>query len=108
VRAQEADRTIVDCGLGTLACKHRECAVGTEVTLCIRPEFIHVEGGGATGDNVVNGRIESEVFVGETYESEIRVGNELVLARIDPNANLKPGDPVSFRLEPAHCMLVLL
>jgi iron(III) transport system ATP-binding protein len=57
---------------------------------------------------VVNGRIESQVFVGEAYESEIRAGGELLLARIDPDAGLKVGDAVSFRLDPAHCLLVAL
>ena len=108
IRAQEADRTVVDCGLGTIACARRDLRVGAEVTLCIRPEFIHVTGGAASGENVVNGRIDSQVFVGEAYESEIRVGAELLLARIDPDAGLKAGDAVSFRLDPAHCLLVAI
>jgi iron(III) transport system ATP-binding protein len=108
VQAQEPDRTIVDCGLGAIACQRRDLAVGAEVTLCIRPEFIHVARGEATGENVVNGRIDSQVFVGEAYESEIRAGSELLLARIDPDANLRVGDAVSFRLDPAHCLLVSL
>jgi iron(III) transport system ATP-binding protein len=108
VRAQETDRTIVDCGLGAIACARRDHPVGAEVTLCIRPEFIHVARGAASGGNVVNGRIESQVFVGEAYESEIRAGSELLLARIDPDAQLKVGDAVSFRLEPEHCLLVAM
>jgi iron(III) transport system ATP-binding protein len=108
VRAREADRTVVDCGLGTIACARRDLPVGAEATLCIRPEFIHVTAGAASGENVVNGRIESQVFVGESYESEIRAGSELLLARIDPDAQLKVGDPVNFRLDPAHCLLVAI
>jgi len=108
VRAQEADRTLVDCGLGTIACQRREFAAGAEVTLCIRPEFIHVAAGEGTGENVVNGRIESQVFVGEAYETEIRAGAELLLARIDPDAGLATGDAVHFRLDPAHGLLVAL
>ena len=106
VRAQEPGRTVVDCGLGAIACQRRDFAVGAEATLCIRPEFIHIAPGAASGENAVNGRIESQVFVGETYESEIRAGSELLLARIDPDANLKTGDAVSFQLDPAHCLLV--
>jgi iron(III) transport system ATP-binding protein len=106
VRFQEGDRTVVECGLGTIACERRDIPVGNEVTLCIRPEFIHVAKGEGSGENVVNGRIDSQVFVGEAYESEIRVGNELLLAKIDSDANLKAGDPVNFRLDAAHCLLV--
>ena len=57
---------------------------------------------------MVNGRIETRIFVGEAYEVEIRAGGELLLARIDPDAGLGVGDAVSFRLDPAHCLLVSL
>jgi iron(III) transport system ATP-binding protein len=108
VKAQDAERTLVESGLGTIACQRRDFEIGAEVTLCIRPEFIHVVPGEAGGENAVNGRIASEVFVGEAYECEIRAGTELLLARIDPEAGLKVGDAVSFRLDPAHCLLVSL
>ena len=107
VRAQEGGYTVVDSGLGTIACQRRDFPIGSEVTLCLRPEFIRLaRGEGASGKNVVNGRVDSLVFVGEAYEAEIRVGNELLLAKFDPDANLKEGDPVSFPLDPAHCLLV--
>jgi iron(III) transport system ATP-binding protein len=106
VRAQEAERTLVDCPLGVLACQRRDLPVGAEVTLCIRPEFIHVAPGEGAGENVVNGRIESQAFVGEAYESEIRAGGEVLLARIEPDAGLSTGDAVHFRLDPAHGLLV--
>lgn len=106
VRAQEQDHTIVECGLGTIACERHDIPAGSEVTLCIRPEFIQVARGEAGGANVVNGRIESLIFVGEAYEVEIRVGNELLLAKLDPDADLEAGSAVSFSLDPAHCLLL--
>ncbi len=107
VRAQEGGCTTVDCGLGTIACAQRDVPIGAAVTLCLRPEFIRPTAGeGAAGRNVVNGRIESLVFVGEAYETEIRVGSELLLAKVLPEANLVEGRPVTFTLDPAHCLLV--
>ena len=108
VAMQEPTRTIVECGLGTIACQQRDFPVGAQLTLCIRPEFIHVARGEASGENAVNGRIVSQVFVGEAYESEIRAGTEVLLSRIGPDAGLRVGDAVSFRLDPAHCLLVSL
>jgi iron(III) transport system ATP-binding protein len=107
VRAEEGGYTVVDSGLGRIACQRRDIPAGAAATLCIRPEFIRIAAGGApAGANVVNGRIESLVFVGEAYEAEIRAGGERLLARIDPDARLRQGDAVSFALDPAHCLLV--
>jgi iron(III) transport system ATP-binding protein len=109
VRAEEGGRTIVDSGLGRIVCQHRDIPVGSEATLCIRPEFIRiVRGEQQAGGNLVNGRIESLVFVGEVYEAEIRVGGEQLLARIEPDEKLEVGDAVSFTLDPAHCLLVAI
>jgi len=106
VKGEEGGHTVVECGLGTIACERRDIAAGSEVTLCVRPEFIRLAGGEARGSNVVNGRVESLVFIGEAYEAEIRVGNELLLAKIDPDARVEEGSTVSFTLEPAHCLLL--
>jgi len=109
VRAAENGFTIVDSGLGRIVCQHRDLPVGAEATLCIRPEFIRiVRGEQQAGRNLVNGSIESLVFVGEAYEAEIRVGEERLLARIDPEAQLAEGDAISFTLDPAHCLLVAI
>ena len=109
VRAEEGGNTVVDCGLGRIVCQHRDIPVGSEATLCIRPEFIRIVSGAApAAGNLVNGCIESLVFVGEAYEVEIVVGDEHLLARIDPDARLKEGDAVSFTLAPAHCLLVAI
>jgi iron(III) transport system ATP-binding protein len=107
VKAQESGETLVECGLGRIACARRDIPIGHEATLCLRPEFIRVvPGEAAPGRNVVHGRIHSLVFVGEAYEAEIRAGGELLLAKIDADAKLAEGDGVSFTLAPEHCLLV--
>jgi iron(III) transport system ATP-binding protein len=107
VIGEQDGHTLVDSGLGRIACHRRDLPAGAEATLCIRPEFIRIVKGGSTpGSNVVDGRIESLVFVGEAYEAEIRAGQELLLAKIDPELPLHEGDAVHFELDPAHCLLV--
>jgi iron(III) transport system ATP-binding protein len=72
---QDDDATVVGSPLGTISCQKRDLAAGSEATLCIRPEFIHVvPGEGAEGPNVVRGRVESLVFIGEAFEVEVRAG----------------------------------
>ncbi len=107
VVGEEGGLTLVDSEIGRIACQRREVAPGSVVTLCIRPEFIHIgQARPEAGDNVVSGRIESLAFVGEVYEAEIRVGEALLLARIEPEVELVEGATVAFRLDPAHCLLV--
>jgi iron(III) transport system ATP-binding protein len=107
VRAHEGDRTIVDCGLGAIVCQQRDILTESEATLCIRPEFLRiVQREEARGANILKGRVDSLVFIGEAYEAEIRVGTERLLARIDTDTNLEEGDPVTFGVDPAHCLLV--
>ena len=107
VAASEGGHTMVDSAIGRIACQERAIPVGSDATLCIRPEFIHVaRGDGASGQNVVNGVIATLDFVGETYEAEIRVGELTLLARVDPDAGLEEGDAVHFEVAPSHCLLV--
>ncbi|MEO6985587.1 MAG: ABC transporter ATP-binding protein [Paralcaligenes sp.] len=107
VQSQGGGVTTVDSGLGIITCQYRDLPLASSATLCVRPEFVRITGGQANADvNTLNGRIESLAFVGEVYEAEIRVGTELLLARIDPDVNVKEGDRVDFSLAPAHCLLV--
>lgn len=110
VKSHDDDLTVVESGIGTMTCRKGDFPEGTEVTLCLRPEFIELkkEGGGAAaeGRNVVRGRVESLIFVGDAYEGEIRVGGESLMARIEPEARLDEGDEVSFQVSPEHCLLV--
>src|SRR5690606_12091842 len=78
VTGQEGGLSVVESGLGTLHCQARGLPAGTEATLCIRPEFIHIDGAAGDapqdGQNVVHGRVASMEFVGEVYEVDIEVG----------------------------------
>ena len=106
VRSQQGERTIVDSGLGLIACSRRDFAPGREVTLCIRPESIRLVRDGAGGENRFVGRIEVLTFIGEAVEAELRVGEERLLARLDGDVSLETGGAVSFCFDPGHCLLI--
>jgi iron(III) transport system ATP-binding protein len=108
VKEQTGTQTLVECGLGKLACKKTDFPVGAELTLCIRPEFIHPQKGSGEGrtEGIVRGKIESLVFIGDAYEAEIRCGSILLLARLDPETELAGGDDVFFETNPGQCLLV--
>jgi iron(III) transport system ATP-binding protein len=104
---QTENTTVVESPLGVINCQKRDLAEGAPVTLCIRPEFIRVApGSGEAGANVVRGKVESLVFIGEAFEMEIRAGGELLLAKVDADTHAQVGDELHFTLDPAHCLLV--
>jgi iron(III) transport system ATP-binding protein len=119
VLQQDPGFTTVQCALGILRCQKRDFAVGAEVTLCIRPEFLLLSqqaDAQATNspavaqdhtDNIIEGQIESLDFVGEVYEAEVRVADQLLLARVDPTVQVSQGDTVRFLLAPEHGLLVM-
>jgi iron(III) transport system ATP-binding protein len=106
VSGHDGDTTIVQTGLGSVRCRGRKLTAGSPTTLCIRPEFVRVAHDGAGGVNALEGRVESLEFVGEVYEAQVRVGDEQLLARIDPDLGVREGDTVRIRLDPAHCLLL--
>jgi iron(III) transport system ATP-binding protein len=107
VEGNRDGRTLVRTGMGLIQCRARELAEGSTATLCIRPEFIRVTSKDrGEGQNVIQGRIEALEFVGEVYEADISVGEERLLARIDPDIDMTQGDEVSISLDPAHCLLL--
>ncbi|WP_322997633.1 ABC transporter ATP-binding protein [Castellaniella sp.] len=120
IQDQAPDATIVQSPLGVLRCQKRDFPAGTPVTLCIRPEFLRLsrpdphgraDSSGSMTDtkssNVIEGRLETLDFVGEVYEAEVRVGDQLLLARVDPGVPVAAGDAVRFMLAPEHGLLVM-
>ncbi|MFA7565547.1 MAG: ABC transporter ATP-binding protein [Alkalispirochaeta sp.] len=107
VQEQRDSGTLVSSPLGNIVCSKRDFPAGKDLTLCIRPEFIQLQlPDDVGGTNVIDGVIETLVFVGEMYESEIRVGDQLLLARIAADTDLSEGSEVRFTVKPEHCLLV--
>ena len=101
--------TLVDTAIGLVACaKKRGAAPGTAIAVCVRPEFITVLPAGCeSGLNVFKGRVESLVFVGDAYEGEIRVGEALLIFRIEPITAVREGQEIALRFDPLHCSILL-
>jgi len=108
VTAVEDSYTIIDSGIGTIAClKNPDALPGNAVTLCIRPEFINVmKGDTRDGRNIFRGRVESLVFVGEAYEGEISIADTRLITRIEPTAIVKEGDEITLSFDPDHCFVL--
>jgi len=101
--------TMIDSAIGAIACEKKIAASpGNAVTVCIRPEFIRVlEGNHKDGENIFRGRIESLVFVGDAYEGEIRVGETLLIFKIEPTTAVREGEEIALHFDPRHCAILL-
>ncbi|NCB02499.1 MAG: ABC transporter ATP-binding protein [Spirochaetia bacterium] len=107
VKISKDSYTIVETSLGEFTCRQRDFPVDSNLTLCIRPEFIDLIASEETTDkNILHGVMETMVFVGDVYESEIRVSDVLFMAKVDPETTIAVGDKVSFSVKPEHCLLV--
>ena len=108
VTAQEESVTIVDCAIGSLACRKRaDMNPGDKVTLCLRPEFIRLKRGDANAEqNVFNGKIQSLVFIGEAFEGEIAIHESQLFIKTEPDSDIEVGDTANFTVSPDHCLLV--
>jgi ABC-type Fe3+/spermidine/putrescine transport system ATPase subunit len=75
--------------------------VGRPVLACIRPEHIRVGSAAAGPDNVVEGTVETLLFLGDRYECWLRIGNETVVAYAARRERLSEGQrvPVQFPRE---------
>ncbi|HNR65007.1 MAG TPA: ABC transporter ATP-binding protein, partial [Atribacterota bacterium] len=107
VKSQKKDKTIVDSEIGTFICQKRDFPVESKVILCIRPEFIYLKEDNYSGEgNIITGIIENLVFVGETCEGEMSIGNKRLMIKIESESSLKKGDVVNFVVSSDHCLLV--
>ncbi|MFZ0724723.1 MAG: ABC transporter ATP-binding protein [Desulfobacterales bacterium] len=116
VTHREGRHAVIDCAIGAIRGLNRqEIPAGREALLCVRPEFIKIAASDGTidaatdatgGQNIFRGRLENLVFIGEAYEGEIRIGENLLSITIDPTADLATGDKISMSFDPDHCFLL--
>jgi iron(III) transport system ATP-binding protein len=109
VSTSEDSFTMIDSAIGAIACEKKiNASPGKAVTVCIRPEFIRVlKGDHQAGRNIFRGRVESLVFVGDAYEGEIRVGETLLIFRIEPTTAVREGEEIALHFDPRHCSILL-
>ncbi|MFA5026590.1 MAG: TOBE domain-containing protein, partial [Candidatus Methylomirabilota bacterium] len=101
-------QAVVASLFGPIVCRAQAgVSPGAAVAVCIRPEFIRILAKDP-GDrpNVFRGRVASLLFMGDACEGEIRVGDTLLIARLDATTGVQAGDEVLLSVDPAHCALL--
>ena len=99
---------VVQTARGDLHCPlPSSIARGTKTWVTVRPESFLVSATKLAGKlNVLEGRIEKAVFLGDLIDCQIAVGEQAVRAKLHPASDLSQGDRVYLHFEPGACILL--
>ncbi|MCE5336137.1 MAG: ABC transporter ATP-binding protein [Desulfobacteraceae bacterium] len=108
VRSVENSHAVLDSTVGPIiALNSQGISAGCEAMACVRPEFIKIlPAGAAEGSNCFRGKVESLLFIGESYEGEVRIGETLLTLVVEPAADIREGDEIGVFFHPDHCFLL--
>jgi iron(III) transport system ATP-binding protein len=89
----------------------RDLAPGSPVALSIRPHQVELapaesEGAGRRGANELRGTVRRATFLGDGVEYQVEVAAADLVLRVaaPPSPRLRPGEPVSLRINPTACI----
>jgi iron(III) transport system ATP-binding protein len=105
--AETEDRHyVIDTELGALRSYSVEAlSPGQKVILSIRPEDVRLsESQPHNGNNVLHGTVDQKVFLGESLDWQLKVGNRNVLSRTHPSIFTRVGEQVWAHIDPAKCV----
>ena len=82
---------------------------GTKTLVTVRPESFQVSAEPDTdsaGYNILEGKVEKSVFLGDFIDCQILVGAQMVRAKLPPTSDLTPGERVFLKFDPSACILL--
>ena len=77
---------------------------GAAVTVSIRPEDIELAEQRPQGDNICAGTVSAKVFLGDTVDFQVSIGDQLILARAHPSLRIPGGDPIYLSISTEKCV----
>ncbi|OGQ80268.1 MAG: hypothetical protein A3F90_10505 [Deltaproteobacteria bacterium RIFCSPLOWO2_12_FULL_60_19] len=79
-------------------------ATGDSVIVVIRPEDLNLYTGAATqNDNILEGKIEALIFMGDTLECQVAVGKQIIRIKLHPSSPAARGETVRLQLPAESC-----
>ncbi|HEV8107996.1 MAG TPA: ABC transporter ATP-binding protein [Burkholderiales bacterium] len=78
---------------------------GMAVVVSVRPEDIQLsETRPDAGANVLEGTVDTKVFLGESVDFQVKVRERTILSRAHPSLGTKVGQPIHMSLDPEKCV----
>ena len=79
-------------------------SASARVVVSVRPEDIRLSEQPARGDNALQGTVHTKVFLGESVDFEVKVGERTLLARAHPSLGTRVGHPIFLSMDPEKCI----
>jgi len=96
---------LVRCELGELKAQaHEKLSPADKVVLSVRPEDIHLSESRPEGENVWQGTVDQKVFLGETADWQVAIGERRLQSRVHPSLRTRVGEPIYVRIDPEKCV----
>jgi iron(III) transport system ATP-binding protein len=97
----ESARVRVDSELGSLAALAAEpVRVGDRVVLTVRPEDVELSETPVEGNNARRATVDQKIFLGESMDFRIRVGDRMLLSRAHPRLTTRIGETLHLSIVP--------
>jgi iron(III) transport system ATP-binding protein len=95
----------VSSEVGELKVHAVECLqADAKVVISVRPEDIQLTETRPQGENVLEGTVDTKVFLGESVDFEVKVKGRALLSRAHPSLGTKVGHPIYLSLDPEKCV----
>ena len=95
----------VRCELGELKAQaHEALRPADKVVLSVRPEDIYLSELRPDGENVWQGTVDQKVFLGESADFQVAIGERRLQSRVHPSLRTRVGEPIYVRIDPEKCV----
>jgi len=95
----------VRCELGELKAHALEALrPADKVVLSVRPEDIYLSESRPDGENVWQGTVDQKVFLGESADFQVAIGERRLQSRVHPSLRTRVGEPIYVRIDPEKCV----
>src|SRR6266571_4306195 len=95
----------IDSEIGSIKVRAVDALLaGEAVTVSVRPEDIELSETKPQGENVWQGSVDQKVFLGESVDFQVAVGERRLQSRAHPSLRTRVGEPIYLRMDPEKCV----
>ena len=102
--SKETSEGEVETGSGILRCVLSDgMKPGDAVIIVVRPEDIQVASDFTPRCNLLQGKVDAVIFMGDSLECQVLVGAQRLRTKLHPSSAVQPGQIISLEFPPDRC-----